>query len=228
VNAHHNIDFRAGRFAASGFLMYNQGLYESKKADTLLNDEVSLKGFGADVELLWNYGRTTNDLVTFEAIVSNGDDDPGDDQYTGPFTLNYYGLPGAVFFNHRMLILFPFTSTVGNYTGAVNDLSNQGSGLLAAVATVSRDLIPNKLNVKLGAGHGQAWAEPVPYAGSTTPRGKTIGTEVNVELKYTFRYLMTFGLHAGYMLAGDWYDGETSRVKDDPWAAFTTFTWYAF
>jgi hypothetical protein len=228
VNAHHNVDFRTGRIGAAGFLMVNAGRYDSKKSDTLLNDEVRVAGFAADAELLWNYGRTANDVVTLEAIVSNGDDDPTDDRYTGPFTLNYYGLPGAVFFNHRMLLLMPFTSTVGNYSGAVTDVSNQGSGLVAALATISRDLVPNKLAVKVGAGHGQAWAKPVPYAGSTTGRGKTLGTEVNVEVKYTYRYLMTFGVHAGYLLAGSWFDGETSRVKDDPWAAFTTFTWYAF
>ena len=37
-----------------------------------------------------------------------------------------YGLPGAVWFNHKTLLLFPFTSTVNNYTGAVTDISNQG------------------------------------------------------------------------------------------------------
>jgi len=228
ANAHHNIDFRTGRFGASGFVMYNFGKYSSKKPDTLINKEVSVNGFSADAELLWNYGRNANELVTFEAIVSNGDDDPTDDKYTGPFTLNYYGLPGAVFFNHRMLLLMPFTSTVGNYTGAVTDISNQGSGLVAGLASVSRDLIPNKLNVKFGAGHGQAWAKPVAFAGSTKARGKTLGTEVNVEVKYTYRYLMTFGVHAGYLFAGDWFDGETSRVKTNPYAAFTTLTWYAF
>lgn len=228
VNGHHNVDFRAGRFGASGFFMYNAGKFTSKKTDTLLNKEVSISGFSADAELLWNYGRSANELVSLEAIVSNGDKDPTDKKYTGPFTLNYYGLPGAVFFNHRLLLLMPFTSTVGNYTGAVTDISNQGSGLLAVVASASRDLVPNKLNLKLGAGHGQAWAKPVAYANSTTGRGKTLGTEVNAELKYTYRFLMTFGLHAAYMFRGDWYDGETSRVKQNPYGVFTTLTWYGF
>jgi hypothetical protein len=34
-----------------------------------------------------------------------------------------------VWFNHKTLILFPFTQTVSNYTGAVTDISNQGYGL---------------------------------------------------------------------------------------------------
>ena len=228
VNGQHNLDFRAGRLGASGFFMYNLGRYESKATTTALNEEVKISGFGADLEVLYNYGRNANEVLTLEAILSNGDDDPLDDSYTGPFTLNYYGLPGAVFFNHRLLLLMPFTSTVGNYTGAVTDISNQGSGLLALVASASRDLIPNKLNLKLGVGHGQAWAKPAAYAGSTQGRGKTLGTEVNAELKYTYKFLMTFGLHAGYMFAGDWFDGETSRIKHNPYAVFTTLTWYAF
>jgi hypothetical protein len=58
-------------------------------------------------------------------------------------------------------------------------------------------------------------------------RGRIVGTEINAELKYTIRYLMTVGLHAGYMFRGDFYYGSTG-VTADPWAAFTTFTWYAF
>ena len=229
VNANHNVDFRTSRLAATGFFMYNLGAYESKKPGTLLNEEVSVSGWAADAELLYNYGRNANDLLTLEAVVANGDDDPADDSYTGPFTMNYYGLPGAVFFNHRMMLLMPFTSTVGNYTGAVTDISNQGYGLVAVMASASRDLIPNKLNLKLGAGHARSWAQPVAYSGSAPgSRGKTLGTEVNAELKYTYRFLMTFGLHGGYLLRGDWFDGATSRVKKNPFAAFTTLTWYAF
>ena len=228
VNANHNLDFRTGRLGASGYLVYNAGRFTSNKAGTLLNAAVDVRGFAADAELLWNYGRGAADVVTLEALLTDGDGDPGDGHYTGPFTLNYYGLPGAVWFNHRMLILFPFTSTVGNYTGAASDLSNQGAGLQALLATASRDLVPNVLNLKVGLGHARAWATLPPLAGSTTPRGRTLGTEVNAELKYTVRSLMTAGLHAAWMKRGDWFDGETSRVKEDPFALFTTFTWYAF
>jgi hypothetical protein len=38
---------------------------------------------------------------------------------------------------------------------------------------------------------------------------------------------MTVGLHTGYMFKGSFYDGAP-RVTRNPWAAFTTFTWYAF
>ncbi len=228
LNAHHNIDFRAGKVAATGFLMFNGGRYRSNLASSTLNRSVDVQGFSADAELLWNYGRTANDVATLEALYTSGDGDLTDGTYKGAFTLNYYGLPGAVWFNHRMLLLFPFTSTVNNYTGAVTDISNQGAGLQTLLATAAWDLLPSVLNLKVGLGHARSVATTAPFAGSTTPRGKVIGTEVNAELKYTIRYLMTLGLHAGYLVRGDWFDGETSTVKEDPYALFTTFTWYAF
>ena len=37
---------------------------------------------------------------------------------------------------------------------------------------------------------------------------QTIGAELNLELKYTIRYLMTVGLHLGVMTPGAFYDGN--------------------
>jgi hypothetical protein len=228
LNAHHNIDFRTGRFGGTAFVIYNGGRFDTNKPDTVLNRHVAVSGLTADAELLWNHGRTANDVATLEALYSTGDANPGDGTYRGAFTLNYYGLPGAVWFNHRMLLLFPFTSTVNNYTGAVTDISNQGAGLQALLATSAWDLIPNTLNLKVGLGHARSVVRPPGLVGSVTPRGRTLGTEVNAELKYTVRHLMTVGLHAGYMVKGDWYDGESSTITGNPYALFTTLTWYAF
>ncbi|SEU22445.1 hypothetical protein SAMN05443639_110133 [Stigmatella erecta] len=222
----HNIDFRTGPFAASGFVMYNGGSYESSNPETPLNRTVDIRGLSANVEAAYNWGRTGSDVVTLEGIYTTGDKDLTDGEYTGAFTLNQYGLPGAVWFNHKTLILFPFTSTANNYTGAVTDISNQGYGLQAAIATGAMDLIPNKLNLKLGAALASSTVTP-PRWEESVARGRFIGAEVNAELKYHIRYLMTVGLHAGYMFKGSFYDGA-SRVTSNPWAGFTTFTWYAF
>jgi hypothetical protein len=226
---HHNIDFRTGRLGASGFLMYNRGRYESSKEDTTLNPAVDVNGLSGNLELLYNYGRTANDLVTLEGLFSTGDENLADGEYTSAFTLNQYGLPGAVWFNHKMLILFPFTSTANNYTGAVTDISNQGYGLQTLLATAAYDLVPNTLNLKVGAGVATSGVTPPPYADNAeqVARGRLLGTELNVELKYHIRYLMTVGLHAGYLFRGDFYKGNP-RVRTNPWAAFSTFTWYAF
>lgn len=226
ANFHHNIDFRTGRFGASGFAMYNLGRFRSSNPATTLNPKVDISGLSANLELLYNYGRTSSDLVTLEGMFSTGDKDLNDGRYTSAFTLNQYGIPGAVWFNHKMMLLFPFTSTANNYTGAVTDLSNQGFGLQTVLATGAYDIVPNKLNLKLGAGYAQSSVTPP----ETTPgvaRGRVIGTEINAELRYTIRYLMTVGLHGGYMFRGNFYDGNP-RVTSNPWAAFSTFTWYAF
>ena len=50
---------------------------------------------------------------------------------------------------------------------------------------------------------------------------------MNAELRYHIRYLMTVGLHAGYLFKGDFYDG-VNRVTANPYALYSTFTWYAF
>ena len=90
------------------------------------------------------------------------------------------------------------------------------------------DIIPNTLNLKIGGAFGASAADPPEtFLGDGGDPGRILGTEINAELVYEIRYLMTLGLHAGYMFKGDFYDGST-QVVDNPFAAFTTFTWYAF
>jgi hypothetical protein len=226
ANFHHNINFRTSDFGASGFLMLNIGNFKNNRSDTMLLPEVSIAGASANLELMYNYGKTIGDLVTLEGMFTTGDSDLSDGKYTGAFTLNQYGLPGAVWFNHKTLILFPFTSTVSNYTGSVVDISNQGYGVLAAILSASHDVIPDTLNVKVGAAYGQSAVRPPPGA-LGIERGRTLGAEFNLEVKYQIRYLMTVGLHLAYMSAGNFYDANPEVMKN-PWAAFTTFTWYAF
>lgn len=223
IGAHfeHNLSFNTGRFAASGFAMLNVGRYWSTNDPANIKTLDILGGTG-NVELLYQYGRNPNELLTLEGLYSTGDSDLGDNKYTGAYTMNFYGLPGAVWFNHKTLLLFPFTSTVNNYSGAVTDVSNQGLGVSTAIATASYDLVPNTLNFKVGTAVAAANASP---AGSTNSR--FMGFEINAELKYTIRYLMTVGLHGAYMVKGGFYDGNP-RVTANPYAFFTTFTWYAF
>lgn len=225
VNYHHNIGFKKGRFASSGFAMANFGNFASQKLDTLKEPTVDIRGLTANVEGQYMYGQTQGDRVTLEGMFSTGDDDVNDGTYTGAFTMNYYGLPGAVWFNHKTLLMFPFTSTVSNYTGAVTDISNRGAGLFTAIATAAHDIVPNKLNLKLGAAYGQSVERQMPI-GTVRP-GRIVGFEANVELTYTIKYLMNVGLHGGYLFRGSFYDGN-SQVTDNPWATFLTYTWYAF
>jgi hypothetical protein len=226
VNFQHNLSFATGRFGASGFFMMNAGQYVTTRETTTFQRQIDILGYSADLELLYAYGRTQNDVVSLEGLYTSGDSDPNDGHYTGAFTMNFYGLPGAVWFTHRTLLLFPFTSTVNNYTGAVTDISNQGYGVSAAIASAAFDLVPNILNAKLGVATASANAEVQPAAPGATP-GRFMGVEVNAEIKWTLRYLMTVGLHGAYLVRGNFYDGNP-RVTVNPWALYTTFTWYAF
>ncbi len=223
---HHNINFRTSDFAASGFVMVNEGRYTTTKADSQAQPSVHILGAAANLELVYNWGRSQNDLISIEGMFTTGDSDPNDDRYTSAFTLNQYGLPGAVWFNHKTLILFPFTSTVSNYTGAIVDISNQGYGVLAAILAAKYDLIRDTLNLKLGAAYAQSTVRPPPTA-LGIQRGHTVGAEVNAELTYQIRYLMTVGLHGAYLFAGSFFDGNP-QVTSNPYAVYTTFTWYAF
>ena len=223
---HHNINFRTSDFAASGFVMLNEGRYTTTKPDSAAQPSVHILGLAANLELAYNWGRSANDVITLEGMFTTGDSDPNDNKYTSAFTLNQYGLPGAVWFNHKTLILFPFTSTVSNYTGAVIDISNQGYGLLAGILAAKYDLIRDKLNVKVGAAYAQSTVRP-PATDLGVERGHTVGAEVNVELTYQIRYLMQIGLHGAYLFVGNFFDGNR-EVLTNPYAVYTTFTWYAF
>ncbi len=221
VNFQHNLAFNTSRFAASGFAMLNIGKYTSTN-DVNNPKTLDIMGGTANLELLYQYGRNPNEVITLEGLASTGDSNLGDNMYTGAYTMNFYGLPGAVWFNHKTLLLFPFTSTINNYTGAVSDVSNQGLGVSTAIASAAYDIIPNKLNFKLGT--AMAWANTQPAG---IGRSKYMGWEINAEIKYTIRFLMTVGLHGAYMVRGGYYNGS-DRVSVNPYALFTTFTWYAF
>jgi hypothetical protein len=224
-NFQHNLNFAHGPLSASGFVMGNIGHYDATEVGANPTT-LDILGLGANLEVDYRYGLSPNDVLTLEGIYTTGDSNPGDGKYSGAFTMNTYGLPGAVWFNHRTLLLFPFTSTINNYTGAVTDISNQGYGVGAAILTGTYDLIPNTLSVKVGTAAGWASATPQDVFSSGT-QGRFIGWEVNAEVKWTIRYLMTLGLHGGYMVRGNFYDGVT-RVTANPYALFTTFTWYGF
>lgn len=226
----HNIDFHRGPFGASGYVMANIGEFTSQqdmRPDGSLSD-LSVFGGAANLELMFNYGKTIRDIITLEGMFATGDGNLNDDEYKGAFTMNFYGLPGATWFNHKTLLLFPFTTVVSNYTGAVTDVSNQGLGLGSAILAARMDLIPYVLNLKLGTAVGFSHFAPAPFdPEGGVERGTFMGAEVNAELVWTVRYLLDIGLHAGYMFRGDFYDGG-SAVSEDPYGIWSSLTWYAF
>lgn len=178
LNFHHNINFFTSRWAANGFIMINKGRYENTniqhpsignvKLETIgvgpvnpsTNWFVEVDGISYDFEIQYQYGKradtTGGDKITFEYLYTRGDNDPKDEKYTGAFTMNYYGLPGATWVSHKALILFPFGEAISHFSGAMVDISNRGYGVKAVIAAFYYDVIPNKLNIKLGIAKASA------------------------------------------------------------------------
>jgi len=176
VNYHYNINFFASRWASNGYIMINKGRYENTNIlhPKVNNVEITKIGQGpknpskvwfvevdgltANLEIQYQYGPRANptsaplggDKITFEYLYTQGDKDPNDDKYTGAFTMNYYGLPGATWVSHKALILFPFGESISHFTGGMTDISNQGYGTRMFIFAFYRDIIPNKLNIKVG------------------------------------------------------------------------------
>jgi len=176
INYHYNINFFASRWASNGYIMINKGRYENTNIlhPKVNNVEITKIGQGpknpskvwfvevdgltANLEIQYQYGPRANptsaplggDKITFEYLYTQGDKDPNDDKYTGAFTMNYYGLPGATWVSHKALILFPFGESISHFTGAMTDISNQGYGTRMFIFAFYRDVIPNKLNIKVG------------------------------------------------------------------------------
>jgi hypothetical protein len=176
VNYHYNINFFTSRWASNGYIMINKGRYENTNIlhPKVNNVEITKIGQGpknpskvwfvevdgltANLEIQYQYGPRANptsaplggDKITFEYLYTQGDKDPNDDKYTGAFTMNYYGLPGATWVSHKALILFPFGESISHFAGAMTDISNQGYGTRMFIFAFYRDVIPNKLNIKVG------------------------------------------------------------------------------
>jgi len=225
-------------------------------------------GYAANFELMYKYGRTsgyeTGDQVIFETYYASGDPKPRDGDFKAPFSMNAYGLPGTTMVSHKSLILMPFGQAISHFTGGITDISNRGYGMKTISLNFYRDIIPNKLNIKFGVITGDALYKPeakayADFNSNLDPNtsalldliapydkgkhyqeygGIKMGTEFNVEVKYFFRYLMSLGIHYGYMNMGSFYYTDIDPVKfnrrkpsnvgSNPHALYITFTWVGF
>ena len=169
-----------------------------------------------------------------DVIFASGDDNALNDKtYNGVLTGNTWGSPGSVFIGSGSYLLFPHGNVVNRYTPVVADLSNMGYGITGAVFNASRDILPYKMQVKMGAATGFSNAKP---AGG----GLYMGTEVNGKLSWTFGPFMSLELHAAYMMLGDFFDSSDTRYGSDvngvdndsrpadPWTAFVVYKWLLF
>jgi hypothetical protein len=224
-HASYNRDFSLGRWWADAFVMTNLGTIDTVNADHGSKKYADILGVAVNASVNYKYGMTVNDKVTFEALYTTGDKNGASDKSVNSvLTGNIYGSPTAIYSNHKALLLFPDPKVVNRYYSAVHDIANMGYGVTALFGTVSRDLIPNKFMVKLGG--MTAIANKTPLNG-----GDYIGSELNVEAQYTYKVFLTFGLSAGYMALGDFYDSNIvvpARPSHDPWVIFANMMWLMF
>ncbi len=227
VNASWNRDFAyGGRWWAHALAMANFGSIDTLGPGDSAGKRVDLFGITGQASLYYKYGQTLNDRVGIEAMYTTGDaDGAADGTYSGVVTGNIWGSPVGIYSSHRAFLLFPDAQVINRYYSAVHDISNLGYGTTALFLNYYNDLVPNVLSVKLGA--AAAMANEEPQFG-----GNFIGYEGNAELKYNFRVFLTFGLHAAYMVPGDFYDSpfvrNTERKPDAPWVLFASASWLMF
>lgn len=225
-HAAYNRDFMLGRWWADAFVMANLGTIDTVGAAGT-GSYADIFGVAADASLSYKYGTTVNDRVGIEALYTSGDKNgAADKSVNSVLTGNIYGSPTAVYSSHRALLLFPDPKVVNRYYSAVHDIANMGYGVTGLFGHLSHDLIPNILMVKLGG--AAALANVAPRGG-----GNLVGTEVNLEAQYTYKVLLTFGLSAGYMSIGDFYDSpdvtyNKQRPAHDPWVLFLNMSWMMF
>ncbi len=225
THSSYNRDFAAGRWWIDGFVIANIGT-----ADTIgtisRGKALDIFGVAANAFIGYKYGTTVTDRITLEGIYTTGDgNNASDGKLTSVITGNVYGTPLGIYGNHHALLLFPDTKVVNRYYSAVHDISNMGYGVTGIFLNAYKDLIQNRLNLKIGA--ATAISNVAPPGGGTM-----IGSEINFELLYTYKVLFSLGLHGGYMFAGDFYDSPLATnyqgKPQNPWVLFSTMSWYMF
>lgn len=221
----------------TGFVNVNLGM-----ADTLTHQLVNNKdysraanifGLAANLRASYRYGQTTNDVVTLDAIYATGDGDGlKDGKYSGVITGNQWGAPGAIFVSSGSYLLMPHGNVVNRYTPAILDISNMGYGMTGLTLNGSHSLIPNRLNLKLGA--AMAFSNVQPVGG-----GNLIGTEANAYVAYNFGPFMSLELHGAHLWLGDFYKSKQNSYGSpvnggiegkpvNPWTTFLVYKWLMF
>ncbi|NUN68415.1 MAG: hypothetical protein HUU02_01740 [Bacteroidetes bacterium] len=222
----YNRDFTQGRLWADLFVMNNIGTIDTVGSSGS-RSYADIFGTAVNGSLNYKYGMTVNDRIGVEMVFTTGDQNGvSDKNVSSVITGNTYGSPTAIYSNHRALLLFPDPKVVNRYYSAVHDISNMGYGVTGLFLSASHDLIPSKVMVK--AGTALAISNVAPTGG-----GNHIGTEFNIEAQYTYKVFLSFGISAGYLKLGDFYNsGDVTyyraRPSSDPWVVFLTMNWLMF
>lgn len=227
-----NPDFWQDPIQLSGFFNYNLGSVRSKVGNSY-QKTANIGGFAVNLRAAYRYGRTINDYVSADLVYATGDGNGIDDKkYSGVMTGNYWGMPSNIFIGTGGYLLFPHANVVNRFTPVVSDISNMGYGLIGGTLNFAHDLIPNRLNGKIGT--AMAVSQAKPQGG-----GWNLGKELNGSLSYSLGPLMSVELHAAYMWLGDFFDsrddshgssinGNSATRPVNPYTAFIVYKWLLF
>ncbi len=231
---HRNAETMLDRFFLTGFANFNFGKAELQTSPGRWETGADIAGLGGNLRMGYRHGQTTDDIVSIDLIYASGDDDALlDKKYTGVMTGNMWGAPANIFIGTGAHLLFPHGNVVNRFTPVVADLSNMGYGLLGGTVNLSKDLIPHRLNAKVGGAWAMSQVEPL-------GGGKTLGTELNAAIRYNFGPFMSLKLHGANLWLGDFFDSNDTRFSGDvngagnttlpvdPWTVFLVFQWLMF
>lgn len=222
-----NYDYLADRFMTTGFFNYNLGSVDTLVSGDDYSQRASIGGFAANLRAGYRYGKTGGDVVTADLIYTSGDPNGiKDDHYSGVMTGNNWGSPVSLWISHGAYILFPHGNVVNRFVSAVNDVSNLGYGIAGGTLNLHRDVIPDKLNIKLGT--AAAASNVAPSGG-----GNLVGVELNGRISWAPKVYMNLELHAANLWLGDFYDsqrvnGGSSARPTNPWTVFLAYKWLMF
>jgi len=223
----YNQDIMEDRWFMTGFANYNFGWLDTETSPGNYEQRATIGGLGANLRAGYRHGHTENDIVVADLLFASGDDnDLSDDKYSGVITGNTWGSPASIYISSGAYILFPHGNVVNRFVSAVNDFSNMGLGLVGGTLNYYKDLVPHKLNAKVGAAYAMSQVEP-------DGGGKNIGMEINGRISYRPKVYMDIELHGAYMSLGDFYDsqavnGGIDGKPVDSWTAFIAFKWLMF
>lgn len=237
-------DYRADIFWLGGYWGYNESRMQDQwfctgyananlgRVNTLRENgeyekRADILGLAANVKAGYRYGQTEDDRIWVDILYTTGDNNGiSDSTYNGVLTGNMWGTPAALPITIGTYLLFPHGNVVNRYVAAITDISNIGYGLTGGTLNFSRDLSPNKLNVKATVGTAISNAEP-------SGGGSLIGTEANFSFTYSFGPFMSLEWHSAYLWLGDFYDaravnGGVDERPTNPWVSFLAFRWLMF
>ena len=147
AGVNHRLD--RGPLGASAVAAWNVGkLYVTGQPDVLV------RGWMVDAEARLRWAPGAGSVLRLEALAASRDG-TGPTEYTGVVTGNSYGIVGAVWASHGMLLLFQDPGAINRSTPVVFDVSNGGDGLLAVTGGAGWDAVPDRLTVQAHAGHGR-------------------------------------------------------------------------